>query len=518
MEKLNFRIVMAALLFMIPVIHSAENMESGSCLKSEFVGYGSDGINNYKVFKVVSPSEGYYHMAVWHNPAMYYDGTYTRLSVDVNDLFVGYVSTQTGNWQSSSIDNSTPIRLVAGPNYVSVYTPSPEVPNVESIIFATDASQASFLSTPYNDYLQDAKEGHHDSWDVGSCETNETSEIMGDRSKVMIFNNIPLKYSFFTYCSLNAGSELNIVTRGSIGHEVDVFYFGQLNTPVGNLGNKITQSVWPASNSEAEGLNWLGVSEDSAGLANVQKIDKTIRITKTGYYILKLRSKQNGVLGTVDMTVNGTFSFRNCPVYYAGQTLVIPDSTVRTLYTKCSMPLYGDPMLFIEGNVSDRIVDFNDDGNQTGFGQSLYDSFISRSFNVKTSAFHISNYSSVLPTSFCDVYYVHGDSTEAALAKKHHTDIHGKKAIVPVSEPNNQVSFYPESPSLSTAMSISSSTRILGIRTYDLSGRELRSLHGMGQTCFSPLRPDELGISEKGVYLFVVNTENGIFVRKINFK
>jgi len=363
---------------------------------------------------------GYYHLYFWIHPTLLRDGNFSEYKVYVNGGYEGIVSTDKEGWQSASLERNRKVYLNKGINTIAVSCLSPEVPCVEAVNASTESTVSGFSPEAYTSYINNLRQNPFLS---PQNIADNPQEIFSFTDTTYI--SVPLKYSFRLLREYNQNDIINFTTTSSTPHKLDVFFYGERTVfnPI-YLGEGDTTdgiridpivirrknviAYEPATNSQAQGLNWLGVSESDNG--GNHTIYKTITIPRTGLYMIKLRGSGNGVQGLADLCINQTEYHNDCPFFYYGNEVEFPaDHRRHSAMAYSSWPGHSDPMIFIEGNVSERVVAFNDDHsdiNSFSYGLDEWDPFVEMVFSVKTSAIHLSNYGSLNPDTTCILRFI----------------------------------------------------------------------------------------------------------------
>lgn len=487
---------------------------------------------NTRSFIVNVAEAGDYHARFWLMPAKYADGTYTTFKVYVNDSFAGVITPDKGNWQYAMIDDNSVLSLNSGDNVISVATAAPEMPEVQSVRLAENPVEATFSSDVYDAYLENA---------VNSDGTPEEDEVVYadeefstySANGMIIRQNIPLKYSFYTTFSYTEGQEVTISSSSHVPHYVDIFYYGQpMPTSVTPQSLSVTPEIGVvpfnpkrfinylhATSDEMQGLNWKGVSEVAANDQNMHIMTFRFTAPKSGYYMVKLRSAQDRVLSVADLNVNGIYYYEDAPVYYASVDCQMPaDGTSYAAFTMCNNQGTDDPMLFVEGGNFNRVVGYNDDtptSKRNSLDLHMWDSYIRQIYKVKTTALHVCNYSSSSPDSKCIVVGNVSEETEALNTVSMMPARAKAKPAPVISEANkdNSVSVSPRYLEQSSSVEISSKEKIRSIRVFNMAGTLTAACNVDDYCTTMPL--SRLNISKKGVYLFNIETDCGSMTQKV---
>lgn len=527
-------------------------LASNNVLSIKSVSESTNTVENFRNFEIEVNESGNYYAQFWLQPAKYANGSYTTFKVYVNDELVGTIKPTKGNWQSVSIDKKSTLKLNSGTNVISIATNAPEFPDVESVRLSKDAGVAAFSSKAYDSYLESATKSKGIPKIESYEETDATTFGATPYSAGMtVRQNIPLKYSFYKTFSFTAEQEIFITSSSHVEHAFDMFYYGKEKSfiaypdsflrpviPVrpstpGQLSNystinpsfigdsvhtypsinaKLRTIYTPATSEEIQGMNWKGVSERAVNSSNVYVATLKITIPKTGIYMIKLRSANDRVLSIADLNVDGVYYYENVPIYYARIDCVMPaDGNSYAALTMCNNQGTDDPLLFVEGNVGERIVGYNDDTpsqKKQYFDLDAWDSYIRQEYRVKTTGLHVSSYSSSKPESKCIVM---GGISEEAEAS-------GKSMISPRTKTNettersnieneNTILISPKSPEILSSINISSQEKINAIHVYNMSGVKTATYTVNDNRTTIPL--SELNINSSGLYIFSIETEDG---------
>lgn len=492
----------------------------------------TDEVENFINFEVEVQEAGDYYAQFWLLPARYADNSFTAFKVYVNGKCAGSISPKKGNWQAASVDNRPALKLTSGKNVISVSTQSPEIPQVETVRISKKEESAAISSAEYDNYLEQA---------MNSDGTPEISPMALNSSSILSVNgitefNVPVKYSFYKELYFEENQEIFITSSSDMEHVIDFFFLGSkfqlivgpINAPAlgdNPLLNGLTQNkklfYKHATSDEMQGLTWTHTSEKAVNNEGVYVATVRAKIPKSGYYMVKLRTMGNGVSGTANMNINGTYYYDNATMYYA--------------YMDCEMPADGnaygaltmvnrddlDPMIFIEDKFTDRVVGFNDDaslGALQTFGLCSGDSYIRQVYKFPTKRIHVCNRSSLIrlelnfqPQCILIGKIADEDANNAApaMAKTRAAD----NKSVPF---DNGISITPLSPELSSTVTVSSRKLINNVSVYDLSGVKLASVPVGSYSAGMTLA--ELGIRSPGIYIINVESESGNASKKISVR
>ena len=184
----------------------------------------TDGRYNFRYFEVEASEAGEYYTEFWLLPARLSDKSYSTFNVYVNDSYVGDIKPSAGNWQAAHINGHEALNLSKGKNVITVVTPAPLVPEVESIKVAKNYSDAKFSSEAYGNYLDKAKAGI--AYDIP--ETNGTAMYTTDSDGLEPEDllDIPLNYTFYTVFSFTKGEKIFITSSSASAHKLDMVYYG----------------------------------------------------------------------------------------------------------------------------------------------------------------------------------------------------------------------------------------------------------------------------------------------------
>lgn len=389
----------------------------------------TDGMFNYRTFRIQNSQEGDYFPSFWIIPARHGDGTFTRFNVSVNGKEIGAITPEKENWQCASLDGDSPIPLTVGENVITVSTPCPEIPEVEILELSESLTETPQCQEEYDQYLQYAKEQSEEA--LAFSDFLETDRMDVTENSGVFSATLDLSYSFHKKFELTKGESFKVTSSSSVPHVIDILYCGEYKalgidpiTPVYppviiNGGDRssmpkllpsdsLTVTDGPrelvlASAEEMQGLNWAAPSEKK-GVTNIATA-KIHRVPKTGCYLLRLRSEKNNIVATADLNVNDKYSYSDCPISCSYLSLILPANTKYWIYTESANSGVDDPMLFVHGNDADRVVAWNDDKG-TGYvlGEKKYpESRLNQSFLVRTSGISVSSSSSIKPRSKCEV-------------------------------------------------------------------------------------------------------------------
>lgn len=509
----------------------------------------TDGSYNFKSFEVEASESGEYFTEFWLLPAKYSNNRYTTFLVYVNGKYVGAINPSTGNWQSARVDGNKRIGLAEGKNVITVATPAPEWPAVETLKVALNDSDAAFSSEAYEEYLEGAAAGV--TYDIP--EEDGLSMYASDAASAGMehFTNVPLNYTFFNTFRFTKGQEIFITTNSAAAHKIDIVYYGttpQLPYPPvippyvpfpnpgpivnpGPTANPTTGSIsgtdvpavpnatmpwqlyYHATSEEMQGLSWVFPSEKALN-ASTQVATARVPIPKTGDYLIRVRHAENGGSSLADLNVNGAYFYEDIPISLSYEKCVIPADDYKYATMTCSYNFNtDDPYLFIHGANCDKIVGYNDDGPKSKIQQyelATHDSYISQKYKMKTSGISVSNYSSSKPQSRCNIIarLYEGDAPSVAQARAKSVNTAGVSETAINEEPVQITGPY----NINGALSISANEKIQKVSVYGLAGNCIGSVKDMESCCNIPA--SSLNITQPGIYIVSVETTNGITSKK----
>lgn len=424
--------------------------------------------------------------------------------------------------------------MVEGTNVITVATTAPETPGVEAIKVALNDTKVSFSSDEYNQYLENAIEGYEYVSDV-ECENITTlSATNSTAASPVYYANVDLKYSFWKTFSFTKDQEIFITSSSETAHIIDVQFYGTIikliNPPVLPVTPGIIDSTniikyrtdltlrpislyTPATSAEMQGLNWAGLSEKAL---NSTKQIATVKMTipKTGMYLIRLRSKKVGELSVADLNVNGEYYYEDAPIYLSYVPCIIPtDGNEYASMTNCYSSS-DNPMIFIHGGVSDRLVGYNNDGESTKlaeYGLSSHDAYISQVYFVPTTGISVSNYSSSNPESKCSIYARVANGNEASAAKAMQRMPSSTTAVTPIKNAN-----MPNMSMQGNVLNVYSGSGIKSVAVYTLSGTAVT--HTLGNGSQTSISLQNSNAFQKGLYIVSVETESGTVSQKFLVK
>lgn len=503
---------------------------------------------NFKSFEVVVSRTGSYYTGFWLLPAKYHDGTYTNFKVYVNSEYVGDILPTCGNWQSAHVDGNEVLYLTRGNNIITVATLAPEVPEIETIKVSYDEASAIISSDEYDEYLNTAIDGTYDSSAIQnySATLNELSSNGGT-----YFTNVPLNYTFYKTFSFTQGQEIFITSSSSVKHNIDIVYYGEPIRQIVQPGREFNDSLisrnqemntqrtyvpeiigplypnrpgilykplqlyTPATSFEMQGLNWLAPSQKSLN-SNVQVATARITIPKSGLYLVRLRTDENDIISVADLNINGNYYYQDAPISFNGVDYVIPaDGNIYAAMTCCNDFGTDDPFLFIHGGVADKVVGYNDDGPSSKLNQydlSSWDSYIAQQYFIPTSKISVCNYSSSKPQSTCNIFVGReGDVTSANMLMEARS-----LNASSLSDDNTTNIQIPSFVNLGNKISFTSENSIRTISVKTISGLHVCCLNRIDTN--KSLTTSDLNISNPGIYLIQVETEQGMQCKKVMVK
>ena len=493
---------------------------------------------NVTTFEVYAGQSGKYHAEFWLLPAKYADGSYTRFSLFVNGEPAGTITPSEGNWQSASIDNGGTLDLLEGKNIVSIGTPAPEIPSVETIKIAANADEARISAKAYNSFLNKAIRNSTYQEDY-IADIYESEYSTDGENQIQQIDNVPLKYTFYRIFSFTKGQDIFLTSTSSDEHIIDMVYYGTECDPRNNIQLNNTNSIinpvdtippisptepaieWKkgpcpyilASSEEMQGLNWRGPSEKALNSrTHIAKIHETI--PKTGVYFVRIRHKNRGSMGVVSFNVNGTYYYENVPMTFTFVPVSMPaDNVSYESFTISANPDIDDPILFVHGAGADKVVGINDDTSRSMrefLDLSYYDSYIAQQYRFKTTGLSVSNYRSSTPESECTII-TNSPKTNIPYKPSLRTkDNQTNRSNDDLSNTRRSITLNNDSETLSIS---SLNTEILHITAYDMFGKKISSIEPNGHIVSVPL--SSLGLNGHGTYIIFVETAGALFSKKI---
>lgn len=497
----------------------------------------TDGEYNFKSFEVEAAASGAYYVEFWLLPAKYANNCYTTFKVYVNDVYAGSINPSSGNWQAARVNDNEKLDLAKGANVIKIATKAPEFPEVETIKVSMNNQDATFSSEAFEDYLNDAIAGT--TYDVP--EEEEITMYTSDASSYVPmahYSNVPLTYTFYNAFSFTKGQEIFITSSSIAEHKIDVVFYGTSTiTSVLNDSSATTQPRYPymstssngyvtidkreqymykrATSEEMQGLNWVGPSQKSLN-STTQVATVQITIPKTGMYLVRLRTKESGLVSVADLNVNGAYYYEDVPISLSKVDCEIPaDGNEYATMTCCDNFGTDDPFLFIHGNSSDRIVGFNDDGPSKKINQynlSAWDSYISQRYLIRTSGISVSNYSSYKPVSKCSILARVLEGSESAAAQMM-AQRKGTTGMSVISTKKENSVIIPNNVERGSLLTVDAAEKINRISVFNLSGNCIGSASGKGKSVV--ISTSHLNMSQPGIYVISVETEKGITSKKV---
>lgn len=496
---------------------------------------------NFKTFEVYVEEAGEYYCEFWLLPAKYTDGSYTTFHVYSNGEPAGRISPSDGNWQSRGLDQNETISLVNGLNRITIGTVDPEIPAVESVRIAADASKAIISSEAYDSFLMKAED--HTMEAIDTSVDSQTDAFISNVSLIQTFDDVPLQYAFYKLFNFTKNQEIFITSTSSEEHDIDMMFYGtkigslsqpQSTGPEGNASNTVNLDTIKnpgrpvltkakareyalASSEQMQGLNWRGPSRkalnSSAQVATIHE-----KIPLTGVYLVRLRHHIDKGIGLANLNVNGTYYYENVPITFNYIEFSLPNDGVKyETFTDCNFRESDDPILFIHGAQGDRIVGFADDAPEDirdFLGLARWDSYIVQQYVVPTSGLSVSNYSSAEPESHCNI-----------TTYSPQTIIPAKKSISSESNSESRISFSDVNIDSRTGVMVSSTSNeitvnatsdVRRITAYDFSGNRLGSVEMSSSLISVPV--SELNIYSRGMYIINIETSDNYYSRKVTIR
>ncbi len=502
----------------------------------------TDGNYNFKNFEVEASEAGAYYTEFWLLPAKYANNLYTTFLVYVNEEYVGSITPSYGNWQSARVDGHETLDLSAGTNVITIATPAPEFPEVETLKVSLDDSDATFSSEAYEEYLDGATAGV--TYDIP--EEDGMSVYANDAKGIGMahYSNVPLNYTFYKTFSFTKDQDIFITSSSYASHKIDVVFYGSKPIIIERPGPGIVHSInpgvinqtspnpadvnpiphakyqrayIPATSEEMQGLSWVFPSEKALN-TSTHLATARLTIPKTGQYLIRVRHAVSGGSSVADVNINGAYYYENTPITLSLVKCEIPaDSKEYATFTCCNNFGKDDPYLFIHGGDCDKIVGFNDDApsaKQDQYNLSSLDSYISQKYFMKTTGISVNNYSSSNPISRCNIIARVSEEGSKDKVKARAKDTDTADVSIPsildesvqITGPNN----------LNGTLSITASERIHKVSAYGLAGNCIGSVNGRDASIYIPT--SYLNMTQPGIYVINVETANGVTSRKVAVK
>lgn len=511
--KIKFSLV-ALLLFAIMTIVNAQIPGSSKNFKND-PSLGGDvtitkvenevvGNECYTNFEIDVPTPGDYFIHFWLLPAKLADGSFTTYKVLVNGSVSGRIIPAEGNWQNISLSEQATVSLQQGSNVISVASVLPETPAVEFVRLSMNADRSRISSAAYDNYLSKAKNTEKGMRISEPEETDNVADYDVEKyigksvvAKMQIFTNVPLKYSARQHYYFYAGQEMIILSQSKTPHVLE--FYEQFKTM---------------------DLSWQNVSEKSTnGTDQLATIRLTIPVD--GYYIMGVRTCANGVMGTVNINVNGNYFYQDQPIYYQGRSFVIPaDGNRYAVYTISDEANYSDPYLCIEGGggTFGKVILCNDDADRyvcEHYGLLPLDSYLARRYTTPTSGIRVTTSSSSNPEKNCHIAAGVYEGPDAMLAAPGLSiDDNGSNGTTGIRAVENvELNIYPNPADASSVLSIVSNGSFTKMEIYNASGSQLLSRNVAGLSAKIPI--NELNMGNPGIYMIKFYGAEETITRKI---
>ena len=478
----------------------------------------SDGVLNYKTFQVEADAAGEYYAGFWLLPARHADKSPTTFTVFVNGEKAGAITPAVGNWQYAVLDDDIAIDLLAGDNLISIATTAPEIPAVESVRVADNREDAVISSEAYDNFLADAITGN----DIEVVEQEPVMTYSANATTQFLWV-MELRYTFYKKVEFTKGENIFITSSSEKQHVIDVMYCGEYRikdlypfypsnpTTIGNdfVPTQPTLRVfYYATSEEMQGLNWKASSEKVTGSKSQVATLKILSIPKTGVYLVRVRTTDNSVQGIADVHIDNDYFYEENPISRSYRAISMPaDGVEYASMTKSANPGIDDPMIFIHGNGSDRVVGWNDDGPAAKIEENNLDkrdAYISQVYKVPTSGISVSSTSSSRPVSKCHVITRMAVNDSQPSSQKKAPEVNNMTYISKLSMESEGISI-PGSVKLGEGLAISSENRIKEISVFDMAGNMLAKKTVNSDSASMSL--SSLNIDSAGVYVVTVATD-----------
>ncbi len=367
------------------------------------------------------PQAGEYYLCFWMLPAKLSNGKLATYEVIVNEQIVGHITPSKPNWQSLSLDGNKKVFLPKGSSVIAITGSEGEIPLVEDVHYGYDLNRCHFSSEAYESYLSQVS--HLNEKDLFGS-TYDT-DIVNENDKLMLmqqyrtggdglFLRVPVYYSFHMTKFLEAGEVLDVMTTADQAHFVDIFYCASTAYWTGPYfpGRippvTIVHGIDPCD-SLTQQLGWLAISEPFANTPNRHRSSKKITIPKSGLYCIKLRTKENGAKGKVNVIINNSLFYEDQPIASTHYSTTIPANQRRASFTlSLKEDTYDnsnlDPRLFIEGAGGNRVVAYGTDipnNLKDLYGCKIGDDLILMKYSMPATGIHVASARSNAPSFFC---------------------------------------------------------------------------------------------------------------------
>lgn len=481
----------------------------------------TDGNCNYKHFIFNCSESAHYYCQFWLHASKKPNG-YTEFELYLNGERIDKISPKKSGWQAICLDNIKSVQMKRGLNTLTFSTRNPEIPEIDLCEFSSTDSDI-INSKAFDDYTIKANNNQYVN-DVDNGMYNNVT--LSTHENFSISQDVPLRYSFYKRYSFKEGQKIRLNTISKIPHSLDIFYLGQpyytkdisINTlsSLENIGFEHIKPIYKkASSDEMQGLSWKRNSIIKLDTTPIEYFtDMRIKIPKTGIYMIKSRSANRNMLGSIEFYLNNEYECSS-PIYYSYIDCEFPDSTNCGIIAK-SDKSNTDPMLFVEGNLGGRIVGFADDTYNTDI-KSQYnlqetDAFLAQSYKFKTSRIHVCNYSSLDPERTCTLKgFILDESSEF---KSPQNDINQDIEERIVLSGKNIIR--RQAITMCEPIEINPTNGIKGLTVYNIKGIILSDIPLNEST--REILCKHIGINSKGMYLLVFHTTNGDISKKIIIK
>lgn len=485
---------------------------------------------NAKIFEIEVPENGSYYVNFWLMAAQYQNGEFTTFNVFINDKYAGYIKPDKENWHSAKIQGCPKLDLNKGQNRIAITTSCPEIPLVESIKIASKEDSVFFSDTSYKSFFRNLKSVLN--YSENNPENIDLTFYLNPHSSSIKAEQLPLIYTFYDLFSFKKGDIIHITGQSSSQFKIDVVFYGAPFNSINPNSDEISQidplglvlpgtdprnfktvyQVKSATSEQTQGLNWLGISENTIWSPQ-PLLSMFIRIPEDGMYMIRARHGQNGGSDTASISINNQFFYNSVPITYNSiQTSIPANKDNIAILTLSDNPSKDDPIMFVHGVHADRIVGFNDDGPKKilqNYGASAYDSYLSQKYIYEASTISVSNYSSQEPISSCNILI--GDPSEIYLTTE---SINNKKLIASktISTTNidgidDQFNHFEISYSEGN-INVSCHEQIKRISAFDITGKLLGTLASKEFSLSLPMT--SLGLRHKGLYIITVETNTNL--------
>lgn len=351
-----------------------------------------------KVFEVHSEESGEYYLNVWMTSSeknSFDSGVFTEYELVVNNIQQDVkLKPEQKTWHNARyqcVETNERIKVIlqVGVNYITFSCDAPIAPEVDFIRLSKTIDDVDISETKFAQFIDDIQSKITARLSPNSIATVDTLSLLnaitlnttlsnpsGNYQHCMSVNVEYTTYKIFFY---SAGEQVSFVTYAADGfeHVLEVF-----------------------NSSDPESNSWVCRSSTSTGVASL-----SVSIPTTGFYYIRLRSYRQTEEGLVDLSVNSSYFYSNCPVTSNGFAHYGSTDSATYNYFTAKLSDDVDTYLWLESTgIPGKIVAFNNDYSGDGDFDWGTSSRIIEDYTSNIYGMLVSACSSYDPEGTCNIY------------------------------------------------------------------------------------------------------------------